>query len=217
MSRASEIAEALSQVKADLPPEVTLIVVTKNFPASDAQILYDLGERNFGENRDLEGLTKSALLPADINWHYQGGIQSKKIKSIVGWADYIHSLDEIAHAKKIAEIATRMGKTQPVFIQVNLDDQPMEHRSGVSVESFEEFAILLSEIAGLKIMGVMGVAPLGRDPEPSFATLASISARLIEISPAARFISAGMSGDYKIALRYGATHIRIGSSILGSR
>lgn len=216
MTRNDEIADALKEIRSEINEEVTLIVVTKTFPLSDVEILYQLGERNFGENRDDEGALKSAGVPSDATWHFQGAIQSKKIRSIVTWADLIHSLDDLSHAKKIDAVARELGKRQKVLIQINL--QPgNENRSGIDSADFNYFASRLLELANLEVMGVMGVAPLGVDPAPSFALLQEKSQDLKRKKPDATNISAGMSGDYRIALRYGATHIRLGSSILGSR
>lgn len=216
--REQEIATALASVRAEIPSDVTLIVVTKTFPVSDVEILYRLGERGFGENRDSEGAEKSARLPADAQWHFQGGIQSNKLRSIVQWSDYIHSLDEIGHAEKISLLAQELGKRQNCFIQINLDnDQSNENRSGIKPPELSQFAYELSQFSGITIVGVMGVGPLGTDPRPAFEQLQETSQELQKIAPGAVFISGGMSGDFRIAMEYGATHVRIGSSILGSR
>lgn len=216
--RKREITAALASVRAEIPQHVTLIVVTKTFPASDVEILYGLGERNFGENRDSEGAEKSALLPDDAQWHFQGGIQSNKLRSIVTWSDYIHSLDEVSHAEKISTLALEMNKKQNCFIQINLDsDQRNETRSGIERSELTRFVDQISQFSGINIVGVMGVGPLNSDPRPAFVELQSASHELQKVVPGATFISGGMSGDFHIALEYGATHVRIGSSILGSR
>ena len=218
IERKKEIADALASVRAEIPHHVTLIVVTKTFPASDVEILYGLGERNFGENRDSEGAEKSALLPDDAQWHFQGGIQSNKLRSIVTWSDYIHSLDEVSHAEKISTLALEMNKKQNCFIQINLDsDQRNETRSGIERSGLARFVDEISLFSGINIVGVMGVGPLNSDPRPAFVELQSASHELQKVVPGATFISGGMSGDFHIALEYGATHVRIGSSILGSR
>ena len=218
IERKKEIADALTSVRAEIPQHVTLIVVTKTFPASDVEILYGLGERNFGENRDSEGAEKSALLPDDAQWHFQGGIQSNKLRSIVTWSDYIHSLDEVSHAEKISTLALEMNKKQNCFIQINLDsDQRNETRSGIERSELTRFVDQISQFSGINIVGVMGVGPLNGDPRPAFVELQSASHELQKVVPGATFISGGMSGDFHLALEYGATHVRIGSSILGSR
>ena len=217
--RTQEISTALAGVRSRVPSNVTLIVVTKTFPSSDIEILYQLGERNFGENRDSEGAEKSELLADDSIWHFQGGIQSNKLRSIVQWSDYIHSLDDLSHAEKISHVALEMGKKQNCFIQVNLDsdDESHTHRSGISPAEISSFAERTAQLPGLTIVGVMGVGPLHQDPAPTFARLQRASLELQEIIPLATYISGGMSGDFEVAMKYGATHVRIGSSILGSR
>jgi len=220
-ARQIEIKRALDDVRAELRPGVELIVVTKNFPISDLEILYSLGERQFGENRENELSPKAEALPKDIDWHFQGTIQSNKLRAIVSVASYIHSLDELRHASKISELALEMGKKQSCFIQVNLDPKELakqeSNRSGIRAEEFKAFSESLLKLAGVEIVGVMGVAPLNEDPRPGFETLRNLSQELLKVAPNAGFISSGMSGDYRIAMEYGATHIRLGSSILGPR
>jgi len=217
MTRRDQLAAALAKIHREIPAHATLIVVTKTFPASDALLLYELGERNFGENRDSEGAEKSAALPDDAIWHFQGAIQSKKIRSIVSWADYIHSLDSLEHATKIDAAARDLEKVQRVFIQINLDLELRENRSGIALDDLTSFETELRSLSNIAVVGVMGIAPLGEDPAPAFARLAELSSQLRKSLPGASAISAGMSGDFQIALGYGATHLRIGSSILGSR
>lgn len=221
MNRREELEQNLNKIRGELSADVTLIVVTKTFPVSDAKLLYDLGVRDFGENRDSEGKAKSSELPEDAKWHFQGGIQSNKLRSIIAWADYIHSLDDPIHARKIDQLSGELKVRPKVFLQINLDDISAGSRgagrSGVAPSEFNSFASALAEYRNFEIVGVMGVAPLGSDPAPSFERLANLSRDLQSIIPSARSISAGMSGDYRIALQFGATHIRLGSSILGSR
>lgn len=219
MDRGAELSARLNEVKSELPPHVTLIVVTKTFPTSDVELLYKLGQRHFGENRDSEGAEKSEQLPDDAIWHFQGGIQSNKIKSIVNWSDYIHSLDEISHARKISQYAQELGKTQRCFIQVNLDEgeEIAGQRSGVKPQRLAEFASGVLELPAIEVVGVMGVGPLNGDADQAFSKLQKSSVSLKSLIPTANYISAGMSGDYKIAIEHGATHVRLGSSILGSR
>lgn len=220
-ARQIQIESALDKVRAELKPGVELIAVTKNFPISDLEILYSLGERQFGENRENELSLKAEALPEDINWHFQGTLQSNKLRAIVSVARYIHSLDELRHASKISELALEMGKKQSCFIQVNLDPEEIanqeSNRSGIKPAQFIAFAKSLLELSGVEIVGVMGVAPLNKDPRPGFETLRNLKEELLKMAPGAGFISSGMSGDYQIAMEYGATHIRLGSSILGQR
>jgi len=191
--------------------EVTLIVVTKTFPASDVQILYDLGARDFGENRDQEASVKSVELPEDCRWHFQGQIQSNKLKSIAEWADVLHSLDDIAHAKKLSSLVS----TKDIFVQVSLDNLP--NRGGVLPNMLPEFLEKISEFTNLNVRGLMAVAPLGEDPAGAFKRLKELSDQVVKSHPKAHEISAGMSNDFEAAISQGATHIRIGSQILGVR
>ena len=218
-TRKEEIAQSLQEVKERIqsaaasvnrnPNEISLIVVTKTFPISDIEILRDLGEVNFGENRDQEAGPKAQAIPA--TWHFQGQIQSNKIKSICEWADVIHS---ISSEKEILKFAQSPRRHQ-VFLQVSLDGQ--EGRGGASPSDLVRLADLINQSNNLELLGLMAVAPLGVEPDKAFADLAHINQRFVGQFPNSRYLSAGMSGDFETAIKYGATHIRVGSSILGSR
>ena len=212
MSRASEITLNLEKIRRSIPEHVTLIVVTKTYPISDIEILYEAGVRDFGENRDHEGANKATQLPADANWHFQGQIQSNKLKSIVTWADFIHSLDDLDHAKKISKLRK---EAIPVFIQVSLDGQA--GRGGILPSEIPNFLEECEKLKGINPIGLMAVAPLNEDPNTAFSRLAEIKAVTSAEFPKIKYLSAGMSNDYQAAIAYGATHIRVGSSILGSR
>jgi pyridoxal phosphate enzyme (YggS family) len=224
MNRTSEITANLNDVKAKIASaalkagrdadEITLIVVTKTFPVSDLEILYSLGVREFGENRDQEAAEKVAQLPSDINWNFQGGIQSNKLKSITTWAGCIHSVDKLKYAQIISEQNT--GKPKEIFIQVSLD-QPPESRGGVDPEKLIDLASEITKLPGISLKGLMAVAPLDLPEEQAFLKLKEIQADFVAVFKGARYLSAGMSGDYEMAISYGATHLRIGSSILGNR
>jgi pyridoxal phosphate enzyme (YggS family) len=224
MNRADEIASNFLQVKEKISvaakgcgrdlDQLTLIAVTKTFPTTDLEMLYSLGIREFGENRDQEASVKAAQLPSDINWHFQGGIQSNKLKSICSWASVIHSVDQYRYAQKISEYS--VNKTMKIFIQVSLD-KPVESRGGVDPEKLNDLAGQISLLPNISIMGVMAVAPVDQPAEPAFAQLQQIHQSFIAYYKDAKYLSAGMSGDYEMAISYGATHLRIGSSILGNR
>ena len=217
--RKAEIAQNLQEVKERIigaaksvnrdPNEIELIVVTKTFPISDIEILRELGESNFGENRDQEAGPKAEAIPA--TWHFQGQIQSNKIKSICEWADVVHS---ISSEKEILKFAQSPRKHQ-VFLQVSLDGEV--GRGGASPADLAQLADLVNESNNLELMGLMAVAPLGVEPMKAFADLALINQGFAGRYPNSKYLSAGMSGDFEAAIKYGATHIRIGSSILGSR
>jgi pyridoxal phosphate enzyme (YggS family) len=211
MSRRDELAANLAAVQARISnPDVNLIVVTKTYPVSDVQILRDLGVTQFGENRNEEGLEKSSAV--DATWHYQGEIQSRKLRDIAQWADVIHSLDTASHIAKLDSVAT---SEIDIFLQLSLDGDPS--RGGV-IES-DLFALADAALASshLNLMGLMCVPPVAQDPRAAFTEIAAIHRRFIARYPAAISLSAGMSGDFEIAVDCGATHIRVGSSILGSR
>jgi pyridoxal phosphate enzyme (YggS family) len=191
------------------PADINLIVVTKTFPITDAEILVELGEINFGENRDQEAAPKAAAVQA--TWHFQGQIQSNKIKSIATWADVIHSISSLKEILKFAQ----SSRSHDVFLQVSLDGQP--GRGGALPAELDALAETVNQSSNLNLMGLMAVAPLGVEPEVAFAELAHVNQVFQSNFPNSKFLSAGMSGDFEKAIQYGATHIRIGSSILGSR
>ncbi|MDP1711453.1 MAG: YggS family pyridoxal phosphate-dependent enzyme [Candidatus Nanopelagicaceae bacterium] len=220
--RFEEISAALSEVRARiqaavetshrLPTEVTLIAVTKTYPASDVKILRALGVRDFAENRDHEGREKSAQVEG--TWHFQGQIQSNKISSIAKWANTVHSLDESRHVTLLAK-AVPVSKPMSVFIQVCLD--PALGRGGVLPSLIAPLAEIVYQSPSLKLEGLMAVAPSGENPESAFSRLAQIHSDFRQQFPDSPSLSAGMSGDFEVAISHGATHLRVGSSILGSR
>ena len=224
MSRKDQILSNLELVKEKIsaaaqaadraPSEITLIAVTKTFPVSDLEILYELGVRNFGENRDQEAAPKVGVLPADITWHFQGGIQSNKLKSISNWASVIHSVDKFKYAQMISQFS--VGKTKEIFIQVSLDSLP-QSREGVDPADLMQLAEQIMSLPNLEVKGLMAVAPLDQPTEQAFVRLQQIQQKFIQLYPAASSLSSGMSGDYELAISLGATHVRIGSSILGNR
>ena len=178
---------------------------------SDVKILYELGIRDFGENRDQEGSVKFSELPEDSNWHFQGQIQSNKLKSIAAWADVIHSIDDVSHAKKLSSLVG----AKDIFVQVSLDGLP--GRGGVNPEQLLEFLDEVTALTNLKVRGLMAVAPLDEPPLEAFKRLKALSETVIKTHPNTWEISAGMSNDFEAAISQGATHIRIGSQILGVR
>jgi len=214
MNRLEEISHNLELVRSNIAKvahhEVTLIAVTKTFPASDAQILHDLGVRDFGENRDAEGAEKSAIIPG--TWHFQGQIQSNKLKSITSWATVIHSLDDPRHFEIIERVAPHRLQ---IFLQVSLDGA--HHRGGAGLEDLYALATLVEKSSTHTLAGLMSVPPLGLAPNDAFSQLSLIHTEFMEQFPEAKSLSAGMSGDYEAAISHGATHVRVGSSILGSR
>lgn len=212
MSRAAELAGNLAIVQEEISAYApTLIVVTKTYPASDVEILSNLGCTDFGENRSSEGLEKSSVVEA--RWHFQGQIQSNKIREISQWADVVHSLDSLAHARKLA--SAREANPIDIFIQLSLDGNP--ERGGVVAEDLAELATGVSSLPGLRLVGLMSVPPVEMQPHDAFSEIATIHRSFVADFPHATSLSMGMSGDYLVALDHGATHVRVGSKILGSR
>lgn len=198
--------------------DITLIAVTKTWPASDVDLLASLGVTDVGENRDQEAKPKhDEVLAKNLVWHAIGQIQTNKAKSIAGWADVVHSVDRMDLVNALAKAVVEREKPLRVLIQANLDPAPIDNRGGALQNDIIKLAESIAASPGLRLQGLMGVAPLDGDDEAAFAKLQD-SAMAIQTSfPEANWISAGMSGDFAIALKYGATHLRIGSSILGKR
>jgi pyridoxal phosphate enzyme (YggS family) len=216
------IAEATAAAGRTVDPP-RLIVVTKFHPAEDIRRLAELGASDFGESRDQEASEKAVLLAGlDVRWHFVGQLQSKKAKTVVRYAHAVHSVDRPqlieALGRAMAAEQERSGRgSLDCFIQVSLDETAGSHRGGAAPDDVPMLADQLEEASGLRLAGVMAVAPLGADPDRAFAKLANISAGLRAGHPSAVGISAGMSQDLEAAVRFGATHLRIGSDILGSR
>ncbi|MGN6253092.1 MAG: YggS family pyridoxal phosphate-dependent enzyme [Marmoricola sp.] len=200
--------------------EVGLVVVTKFFPETDVRLLADLGVTDVGENRHQEGGAKAAAC-ADLGlrWHFIGGLQSNKAAAVAHWADVVQSVDR---AKLLAGLSRgaqerAAGQELEVLVQVALDPPGASGRSGAEPADVAALADAVEQAPGLRLGGVMGVAPLGADPLPAFEELARIGARLRSTHPRATTVSAGMSGDLEAAISSGATHVRVGSAILGKR
>jgi uncharacterized pyridoxal phosphate-containing UPF0001 family protein len=176
----------------------------------------DLGVADFGENRHQEAQAKAAELAAltlelPVRWHFIGQLQSKKAKQVRAYASAIHSLDRNSVIDALASDDTPIDS----FVQLNLTDDP--GRGGVTDGDIERVALRVLGTAGLRLVGVMAVAPVGEDPRAAFERVREASTRVRSIAPEAVLISAGMSGDYREAILEGATHLRIGSAITGIR
>jgi len=219
-SRYKEVKERIANAVSKhgrLASEIELIVISKNHPASLVEELYQLGQRHFGENRDQEAAPKAAAteLLNGITWHFVGQLQSNKVKSVLGYAKYLHSIDRTT---LLAALAKELAKT-PInikgFVQLNLTKDPA--RGGIQPADLMTFANAVAAVPGIELQGVMGVAALDRDPRIDFETIARCSQQLRAVHPRAQYISAGMSHDFEQALEFGATHLRIGTAITGNR
>ncbi len=197
--------------------EITLVVVTKFFPTTDVDLLADLGVTDIGENRDQEAVAKvSALTHRDrLRVHFIGQLQSNKAGSVAGYADVVQSVDRAKVVRALDRAATASGRALDVTVQVALSDT--EGRGGAPVDQAPSLADLVAGSASLRLRGVMAVAPLGGDPREAFARLRGVRDGIRRSHPDATWMSAGMSGDLEAAVAEGATHLRVGSAILGSR
>jgi pyridoxal phosphate enzyme (YggS family) len=199
--------------------EVTLTVVTKFFPASDVRLLADLGVRHVGENRHQEAESKAAECAGlGVTWHFIGGLQSNKAAAVASYADVVESVDRAKLLAGLGRGAHVAGRQVDVLVQVSLDPQEASAgRSGVAPDAAAELSQRVVETEGLRLRGVMAVAPLDADPQPAFAKLLDVAVQVRRVDPAATWVSAGMSNDFEAAIEAGATHVRIGSAVLGAR
>jgi pyridoxal phosphate enzyme (YggS family) len=197
--------------------EVTLVAVTKTFPASDVRLLGELGVTDVAENRDQEARAKAAEGGPGLRWHFVGQLQRNKCRSVARYADVVHSVDRPELVGALARAAQHRAAPLDVLIQVDLDPEPAGTRGGVRPDRVTVLADLVAAESTLRLRGVMAVAPLGGDPGAAFAHLSALSGTLRASYPGAVWISAGMSGDLESAIRHGATHVRVGSALLGSR
>ena len=199
--------------------DVTLVVVTKFFPASDVRVLAELGVTDLGENRHQEALAKrEECADLALRWHFIGRLQSNKAAAVGSWADVVQSVDRAKVLPGLSRAAASRDAVLDVLIQVSLDPPGAgDGRSGAAPDDVVELAAAVEDGERLRMRGVMGVAPLGGDPAAAFATLARLGAAVRSRVPSATWVSAGMSGDLEQAVAAGATHVRVGSAVLGNR
>ena len=199
---------------------VTLITVTKFFPATDVTLLHRIGVRDIGESRDQEASVKLQELDpqvrAALRVHFVGQLQSNKAGHVGGYADVVHSVDRTKVVKALDRGAAGRQGPLEVLIQVDLSGQDAG-RGGVPPQGLPQLADEVASATHLKLCGLMTVAPQAADPGAAFARVSRLSADLRANHPAATWVSAGMSGDLEQAIASGATHLRVGSAILGSR
>ncbi|GIF68061.1 YggS family pyridoxal phosphate enzyme [Asanoa ishikariensis] len=229
-TRRAELAANLALVRARIDAarsaagrtdEVTLVAVTKTYPASDVGLLADLGVTEVGENKDQEAAPKAAEIGARVRWHFVGQLQRNKAKSVAAYADVVQSVDSVRLAAALDRAAEGHGRVIDVLLQVSLDGDPS--RGGAlpgSADPDRGLGPAAEAVAGasaLRLAGLMAVAPLGAPPDQAFARLAEIAAAFHVDHPTATVLSAGMSDDLENAVSHGATHVRIGSALLGKR
>ncbi|NMO55815.1 YggS family pyridoxal phosphate-dependent enzyme [Actinoplanes sp. TBRC 11911] len=198
--------------------QVTLVAVTKTYPASDVVLLSELGVTDVGENRDQEAAPKAlaaAAGGAKVRWHFVGQLQRNKAKSVAAYADVVESVDSARLAEALDRAAVLRAGPLSVLIQVSIDGDPA--RGGTVGDDLWRVSDTVAAAGHLRLRGLMAVAPMDWDPDRAFERLAGLSERLVKAHPEAAAISAGMSGDLEAAVRHGATHVRIGTSLLGMR
>lgn len=218
------VAEAARAAGRD-PADVSLLVVTKYFPAEDAVLLHELGCRKFGESREQEAGAKVArfreVVTDPVEWHMIGRIQRNKARAVARWAHTAHSVDSVRLANALAKgvrAAVDAGeRTAPLrtLLQVSLDGD--RERGGVVAEDLFALAAEVAAADGLELAGLMAVPPLEWDPARAFEDLAGLHARLLAEYPDAIELSAGMSSDLEHAVRWGSTCVRVGTAVLGYR
>jgi len=224
--RRAELARNLAVVRARIDAAcaaagrdtsgVTLIAVTKTRPAADVALLAGLGVTDFGENRDQEAAPKAAACAGlPVTWHFIGQLQTNKASSVARYADVVHSVDRVRLVRALGAAARAAARELTCLVQVSLDGDTS--RGGAPARQVKELAEALAAEPGLLLGGVMAVSPLGMPPAEAFAPLRACSATIREIRPEAGIVSAGMSGDLEAAIDAGATHLRIGTALLGAR
>jgi pyridoxal phosphate enzyme (YggS family) len=195
---------------------VTTVVVTKTFPAADVALLAGLGVIDVGESKDQEASAKAAeLADLGLRWHFVGRLQSNKARSVASYADVVHSVDRAKVVGGLSRGAVERGAVIDCLVQVSLDDDPS--RGGAVADDVPALAASVAQAEGLRLAGVMGVAPQGVEPAAAFSLLVDVAVRLRADHSDATVISAGMSGDLEAAVGAGATHLRVGSAVLGTR
>jgi len=205
--------------------DVTVVAVTKTFPVEDVIHLHALGVRDVGENRDQDASRKVDACRAagvtDLVWHFVGQVQRNKAATVTAYADMVHSVDRLRLVSALQKGATASGRKVTCLVQVDLRDVPVDDgRGGAAPPDVDEIAAALAGSDALVLGGLMAVAPLDGDPasaDRAFARLSELSRQLRSTHPSASVVSAGMSGDLEQAVAHGATHLRIGSALLGSR
>lgn len=227
MNRREQLADNLAAVDSRITAacaaagrsrhDVTVIVVTKTYPASDIDLLVELGVTDIGENRHPEAGRKMAELAGPApRLHFIGGLQTNKANAVARYADVVQSVDRRGLVEALSRGAELAERDVGCLVQIDFGASGVG-RSGIAPDEADALADLVAGSPRLRLDGVMTVAPLGDDPRTSFEVLAAISERLRRDHPGATVISAGMSDDFEQAIHCGATHLRVGRLILGER
>ena len=224
MTRERELAERLAGLERRLVQacaaagrardEVALVAVTKFHPASDVAVLRDLGVSRFGESRDQEARQKADEVDG-VRWHFVGKLQSNKAASVAAYASVVESCDRAKLVPALSAGAVRAEREVDVLVQVSLDGDPS--RGGAPAADVPALADAVAAAEGLRLAGLMAVAPLDEEPARAFGRLAELASALRQDHPDARALSAGMSGDLEQAVSCGSTSVRVGTALLGPR
>ena len=201
------------------PASVELIAVSKTFPAEDVRTAMDAGQQVFGESRLQEAEAKIDLLPASLHWHFIGRVQRNKVRKILPRFEVIHAIDSLRLALYTDEIAKELGLFPKVFLQVNIGGE--ESKGGFETDAIRAEIEALLALERLEVMGLMCIPPAGKTPEDSRPWFAALRGLRDELERATGVslpaLSMGMSGDFEVAIEEGASHVRVGSSIFGTR
>jgi PLP dependent protein len=228
VTRRAEIAAGLAAVNDRVrracatagrdPAGVTVVVVTKTFGTRDIRLLAELGVRDIGENRDQEAAAKAAeCADLRLTWHFVGQLQTNKARSVARYASVVHSVDRLRLVHALARGAAANGRRVGCLVQVSLEHHPAPGRGGAAESDVPDLADAIATADHLRLLGVMAVAPPEADPTAAFGRLAGVASAVRRAYPGATWISAGMSEDLEPAIVAGATHLRVGSAILGRR
>ncbi len=211
------VTSAILQLRNELPSTVQLVAVSKFKPISAILEAYAAGQRAFGENRPQELAAKAQQLPADIQWHFIGHLQTNKVKQVVPYATLIHSVDSERLLAEIDKTARAMGKTVDILLEIHIAEELT--KQGLSAEEARALAGRMAEFPNVRLRGVMGMATFTDDMAQvrrEFRALKALSNEL-SVIPGCDQVSMGMSEDWPVAVEEGTTLVRIGTSIFGKR
>jgi len=206
------VAERLARVRAGIPPGVTLVAVSKAQPAEAVREAHAAGQRHFGENYVQEWRAKAEALAdlADLVWHFVGGLQTNKVKYLVGKVGLVHAVDREELAREIAKRSAQRGIETRVLVEVNVAGEAS--KSGCAPDGVPRLVEAIRALPGLDLRGLMCIPPVEGDPRPHFAALRGMRDAL-----GLAELSMGMSADYPVAIEEGATIVRVGTAIFGER
>ncbi len=194
---------------------IALVAVSKTKTVDDILALYEEGQRDFGENYVQELLDKQSRLPADIRWHFIGHLQSNKVKQIISFVYLIHGVDSLRLLKEIDKQAAKAGRVVEVLLQVHIARE--ETKFGLDASELKEVMLAKGELKHVLVKGLMGMASNTEEPAIATTEFGSLKMLFDRWFSGGGVLSAGMSGDYKIAIREGSNMVRIGSLLFGPR